>query len=284
MPPLPEVSGVRHSEHDLPTGVRLHVAEAGDPRAPAVLAVHGWPQHWWMWRHVIARLAPSHRVLCPDLRGLGWSGSPADGDFTKARLAEDMLALLDVLGIREAGYLGHDWGGWAGWLAAIRAPERITRLMVLSVPSPWLPRGAALKHAWRFAYQGPLAAPKLGPAIVRDGRFARAALGRSMDAATAAVYADVIEQPGPAAASSALYRQFLLREQPALAAGRYAGARVAMPVLVLSGRHDPVVRPELLGGLERHAAGAELELVDGGHFLPDECGELVAERAAAWFA
>ena len=40
--PLPELPGVRHAYHDLRTGVRLHVAEAGDPAAPALLAVHGW--------------------------------------------------------------------------------------------------------------------------------------------------------------------------------------------------------------------------------------------------
>jgi hypothetical protein len=106
-PPLPQLPGVRHAHHELPTGVRLHVAESGDPGAPAVLAVHGWPQHWWAWRGVIPALAASHRVICPDLRGFGWSGQPEDGDFAKERLADDMLALLDVLGIERAGYLGH---------------------------------------------------------------------------------------------------------------------------------------------------------------------------------
>ena len=77
MLPLPALPGVRHAHHQLPTGVRLHVAEAGDAAAPAVLAVHGWPQHWWMWRGVIPALAERHRVICPDLRGFGWSGQPA---------------------------------------------------------------------------------------------------------------------------------------------------------------------------------------------------------------
>src|SRR3954465_7585890 len=79
MRPPPDLPGVRHAEHDLPTGVRLHVAEAGDPGAPPLLAVHGWPQHWWMWRKLIPALAAHRRVLLPDLRGLGWSGIPADG-------------------------------------------------------------------------------------------------------------------------------------------------------------------------------------------------------------
>ena len=280
---LPDVPGVRHADHPLPTGVTLHVAEAGDPAAPALLAVHGWPQHWWLWRELIPALADRHRVICPDLRGLGWSGQPADGDFTKARFADDMLALLDALGIERAGYLGHDWGGWTGWLVGLRAPERISRLMAVSIVHPWTPRGAALRNAWRLGYQYPLATPVFGPALVRDGRVVRCVLERSMSAATAAVYADVLREPERASASSALYRQFQLRELPDLALGRLAGGRLAMPVKVLFGRHDPVQSPALLGGLERHAAELDVEVVDGGHFLVDERPALVADRARAWF-
>lgn len=58
-------------------GVRLHVAEAG-PRegephdGPPILLLHGWPQHWWCWRHIIGPLAQTRRVIAPDLRGFGW--------------------------------------------------------------------------------------------------------------------------------------------------------------------------------------------------------------------
>ena len=257
----------------------LHVAEAGDPDAPAILAVHGWPQHWWVWRDVIPALADTHRVICPDLRGQGWSGQPDDGDFAKDRFADDLLALLDVLGIERAGYLGHDWGGWTGWLIALRAPERLERLLALSMVHPWTPRGPALLNAWRILYQPPLAAPVLGPALVP--RFARLALGRSMDAATVDVYARVLEEPARAEASSRIYRHFLLRELPAAMPGEQR--RVELPVMVVSGRGDPAVHPSMLGGLERHAPGAAVEIVDGGHFLVDERPELVAERARAWF-
>jgi pimeloyl-ACP methyl ester carboxylesterase len=281
---LPDLPGVRHSEHDLPTGVRLHVAEAGDASAPPLLAVHGWPQHWWMWRGVIPALAETHRVICPDLRGFGWSGQPADGDFAKDRLADDVLALMDALGIERAGYLGHDWGGWTGWLLAIRAPERLERMMLVSIIHPWTPRTAALLNAWRLLYQYLLAAPVLGPAIVRDGRAIRKWLETAMPAADAAIFADVIAEPERAHASSLLYRHFQLRELPALAAGRLAGARVELPVKLLFPRGDLAQAPKQLAGVERHAPRAEVEIVDGGHFLPDERPQLVADRASAWFA
>src|SRR5215207_9223275 len=281
---LPHLPGVRHSYHQLPTGVRMHVAEAGDPGAPGILAVHGWPQHWWAWRGVIPALAGSHRVICPDLRGFGWSGQPADGDFAKERFADDMLALLDALGIERSGYLGHDWGGWTGWLVAVRAPERIERLMAVSIAHPWAPRGPSLLNAWRLAYQWPFAAPLLGPAIVRDGRLAGLGLRSGMDAATAAVYLDVLREPERADASSKLYRDFLVRELPGLVAGRLAAARLEMPVKVLLGRGDLAQHPSQLGGLETRAPLAEVEIVDGGHFLVDERPELVTDRVRAWFA
>jgi pimeloyl-ACP methyl ester carboxylesterase len=132
-----------------------------------------------------------------------------------------------------------------------------------------------------MAYQPVLAAPFLGPAAVQP--FARTALGRSMDAATAAVYADVLDDPARAEASSRIYRHFLLRDLPGMAQGRGVPAQVELPVKVLSGRQDPAIRPSQLGDLERHAPAGELELVDGGHFLADERPELVADRARAWF-
>src|SRR5829696_7583833 len=192
---LPSLPGVRHAEHTVSTGVTLHVAQAGDPAAPPLLLVHGWPQHWWAWRGVIPALAETHRLVCPDLRGFGWSGQPPDGDFTKERLADDLLALLDVLEIEQTGWLGHDWGGWAGWLAALRAPERITRLMAVSVVSPWADRAATALQAWRMLYQWPLATPVVGPAIVRDGRATRRFLRRAMSHEDAELFVGVLRQP-----------------------------------------------------------------------------------------
>ena len=70
---LPEVPGVRH-RMVAANGINLHVAEAGE--GPPLLLVHGWPQHWWIWRRVIRPLAQRYRVLAPDLRGHGWSDAP----------------------------------------------------------------------------------------------------------------------------------------------------------------------------------------------------------------
>jgi pimeloyl-ACP methyl ester carboxylesterase len=138
----PQLPGVTHRFVDLSTGVRMHVAEAGAPGAPVVLAVHGWPQHWWLWRDVIGPLAARFRVLAVDLRGFGWSSPAPDGDYRKERLVDDVLALLDAEGIDRAHYLGHDWGGFTGFLLARRAPGRVERLMACNIVPPWANPGS----------------------------------------------------------------------------------------------------------------------------------------------
>jgi pimeloyl-ACP methyl ester carboxylesterase len=235
-----------------------------------------------MWRTVIRALAERRRVLCPDLRGLGWSGMPADGDFAKDRMAADLEALLDRLGVERAAYAGHDWGGWVGWLLALRAPARVERLMAISILHPWVPYRETARHAWRLSYMLPLAAPVVGPALVRDGRAVRAALGPRIPDADAAVYVDVLRDPERAEASSRFYRHFQLRDLPRLRG--LERRRLEMPVRVLFGRHDPVQRPSQLAGLDRHVDDLLVDVVDGGHFLVDERPDLVAERAVAWLA
>jgi pimeloyl-ACP methyl ester carboxylesterase len=278
VPSVPEVPGVRHESLELSTGVRLHVAQAGDPDAPPLLLLHGWPQHWYLWRDVIPRLSDSFRLICPDNRGFGWSEDPPDGDFRKRRIADDALALLDALGIERAGLIGHDWGGFAGWFACLDAPQRIRGFLCLNVIHPWQPTERTLLNAWRLSYQLPLAAPLVGHWLAGDGRLLEALLRRSMDAATAQIF---VAQLRPES-SVQLYRQFLLRDAPALA-GAVDGRRIEVPVRVLFGRHDPVQGTGQLDGLDEHAPDSEVEVVDAGHFIVDERPELVADRARSLF-
>src|SRR3954468_17880527 len=165
MPAPPELPGVTHRCHDLSTGVRAHVAHAGPQDAPAVVALHGFPQHWYEWRRVIAILKDDLRILAMDTRGLGWSGPAPDGDYRKRRIAEDAVALLDALGLERAVLLGQEWGGWAGWHAALAPPERWHGYVATGTPHPWMSPKAGLQTLPRLAYQPPIASPLLGPRI-----------------------------------------------------------------------------------------------------------------------
>jgi pimeloyl-ACP methyl ester carboxylesterase len=271
---MPVLDGVEHTFHDLPTGVRLHLASAGPQDAPPVLALHGWPQHWWSWRHVIAELGDEFRLLCPDLRGLGWSGQPADDDFRKQRMADDAIALLDVLGLDQVRLAGHDWGAYAGILASLSAPERFSSLLAMSVGHPWAPPKVAIRHGYMLAYQLPLAAPWVGERVVRDGRYVRGMLHNGRRDGTRwtreeedAYLSLVREAPH---ASSKLYRDFLVHDVRARVRGR-----PAMPAKLLIGSREP---------FRVFAAGfpGEVDVIDGaGHFILEEAPQAVAERIRA---
>jgi pimeloyl-ACP methyl ester carboxylesterase len=277
----PALEGVEHRFHDLATGVRVHVAHAGPPDAPALVALHGFPEHWYAWRRVLPLLG-EFRVLAMDLRGMGWSGQPDDRDFRKARIAQDAVALLDVLGIERATLLGHDWGGWAGFIAALETPERWTGLVAAGIAHPWQPPATTLRALPRLAYQPPLAVPVLGPAIVRTvvSRLLRAAWGdrATYDRAAEEIYAARYREAQRADAASRLYRDFLTRE---LSRGFAAGRRLQIPVRLLQGTRDPL-GTALAQGLERHGDDARTILLEGcGHFVPEERPQAVADAVRA---
>ena len=84
----------------------MHVVEAGPPDGDPVLVLHGWPQHWYQWRHQIPALADAgYRVIVPDLRGFGQTEAPPDG-YDKENMATDVLNLMDAMGLERVKLLG----------------------------------------------------------------------------------------------------------------------------------------------------------------------------------
>jgi pimeloyl-ACP methyl ester carboxylesterase len=284
----PDLDGVTHRTVRA-RGAEFHVAEAGSGE-DVVLCLHGWPQHWYEWRHLIPALADRHRVLALDLRGFGWSEASRDG-YEKEEMAADVLAVLDELGIERVKLVGHDWGGWIGFLLCLRAPQRFERFLALNILPPWTEARAMLPHLWRFWYQAVILSPGLGYWLHRSGRFVpkvlvAASVRREVwDEQTLRSFGDNLAEPARARAAVQVYRVFNLREAPAIMRGRYAKQRLTVPTLMLFGTGDKALRPELLAGYQDHADEMEVELVDScGHFIADEMPELVAERARGFFA
>jgi pimeloyl-ACP methyl ester carboxylesterase len=268
----------------LETGeLRMHVAEAG--RGDAIVLLHGWPQHWYLWRHVIPLLAPHWRVICPDLRGFGWTDVPRSG-YDRETMARDVLALLDALDLERVHIVGHDWGGWIGFLLCLNEPERVGRFAALNIVPPWPSRDPRnLLELWRLAYQLPLAFPWLGRRTVERGA-ARVVLTRACDAFTPEeleVFTSRLRAER-ARASELLYRTFLLREAVPVVAGRYSGSALEVPTLLVVGERDVVTPVRLVRGLVAHSDAVELELVpDAGHFIVDEKPGLVADLVLSFF-
>ena len=272
MSELPTLPGVRHDYVDA-GGLRTHVALAGAEDAPPVLLVHGWPQNWWAWRHVIPALSENARVIAPDLRGHGWTQAPQRG-YEKEQLTSDLLALLDAMGIESVTWVGHDWGAWTGFLAALRAPGRLERLLALCIPHPWAaphPRQLAM-----LGYQGPISLPLIGGRVA--GPMVRAVLsaGRGAEGlapADVAVFADHI----PPHVTVAMYRTFLTREVLPLARGRYADVVLDVPTTLLVGERDLVTKGTVRGQVHGQP-NLQVDVLDGvAHWVPEQRPQAIVE-------
>ena len=283
------MEGVEHRFVDA-GGIRLHVADAGPDGSarPPVLLLHGWPQHWYMWRRVIRGLEGEFRLLAPDLRGIGWSDAPGHG-YDGETFAADQVALLDALGIERAFVIGHDWGGWTALLLGLLHPDRIERLIVCNAPHPWPklgPRVAA--EAWRSWYTWVLATPGLGPRSLRHGWITRNLLSRGnvgapFSAAEIEAYVEGFREASRADAVSHLYRYYQRAARGGLVR-RWRDHRLTVPTLILFGEGDRYVSPKLLPGFEGHADDMHVELVsDSGHFVVDEKPDLITARARSFF-
>jgi pimeloyl-ACP methyl ester carboxylesterase len=286
---LPTLSGVEHAYVDLP-GLRMHVAEAG--AGEPVLLLHGFPQHWWEWRGIIPRLAPHYRVICPDLRGAGWTDAPAEG-YTSEQQRADVLALLDCLGLDRVRLVAHDWSAIVGFQLAIHHPERIEQYVSLATPHPWIRfRPAMLRGAWRLWFQPVIATPGVGPRLLARGdqRLARYLLeqdgagGALRSAEDREAFLAPLRQPERARAGSAIYRGLILPELRRIVTGAYRESRLVVPTLVLYGTADPALVPNVHGGHETYADDLAVEPIEGAsHFLADQRPDPVADRILAFF-
>ena len=279
---LPELPGVSHRYVEV-GGLRMHLAEAGDPEAEPLVLLHGWPQHWYAWRKLIGPLAERYRVICPDLRGFGWTAAPA-GRYLKSELAADVIALLDRLELQTVRLAGHDWGGFVGFLICVDAPGRVSHYAAAGINHLWLDGDASIAERLRVLsrlwYMLVVASPLLGRQVVsRVPAFTRTILRKG--AAVDAWQPDELEafvaqwrEPQRAAAGVQVYRSFLRRELPDLIAGRYRDRRLEIPAKLFVGSADPVIDVDSLGGFEANAPGLELVPLDGvGHWVPEEAPE-----------
>lgn len=285
LPEPPQIDGVRRSRVHA-RGVDFHVTEAGSADGRPVLLLHGWPQHHFAFRHLLADPPEGLRLIAPDLPGYGWSGPPTHR-WAKDDVATDVLALLDELGISRLLLVGHDWGGWIGFLLALREPERIEAYLPLNIAHLWNSFRTAAPHMWRMALYQPLMATFGVPLMQRTDFVERQVLVRGVTVdgaigpAEAKVFGDTFRDPVGARTARDTYRTFLVKELPAQIR-RPETRRLTVPTRGLFGVDDMAIHPALAAPETANADDYTLRKVEGaGHFIAEERPDLVREALLA---
>ncbi len=283
------LAGVTHDFADLGE-VLIHYVTAGT--GPAVVLLHGWPQTWWEWRHVIPALAERYTVIAPDLRGLGDSSRPLAG-YDKKTVAEDVWRLVrERLGHESFFLVGHDWGGPTAYALAAAHPEAVRRLAILDVVihgsgGDFSQGGRRWHHQFHLTPDLPEALTA-GREEIYLGWFYRSFAYRpdAIGPLDLAEYLRTYREPGAMRAGFAYYRA--LPQDIADNQASIARLKLPMPVLAMGGAvgyphargrgSEPEQSLRLVASDVRGAI-----LPDCGHFIPEEAPDLLREHLLAFF-
>jgi haloacetate dehalogenase len=114
---------------------RIFARSNGD--GPPLVLLHGFPQTHAMWHRLAPRLAATHRVVCIDLRGYGWSSAPRSDaqheTYSKRAMGRDVIAVMEALGAVRFAVVGHDRGARVAYRLALDHPGRVERLALLDI-------------------------------------------------------------------------------------------------------------------------------------------------------
>ena len=251
--------------------VRWHLVEAGDKDADTVVFLHGVPDSWWQWHHVIEEIADTHHCIAVDLKGYGQSDKRT-GDYRQSGVAEQLIALFDELGLGEFSLITHDRGTPPADHIVAALGDRITRY------------GRGQQHLWHL---NPMLHPQEGmftspaaPQILSDAAgFVSTAYAllteRDADIDDLRRTVQEFSYPGVATAvpryfnSSSFRQEWIDRRHRLIDQWR-------CPVLLLQGSGDPLQPREFYEDpdvLRRLPDGSDVHLFDAGHFWPFEAVE-----------
>ena len=291
-------------------GVELEVFEVGrEHRGRPIVLCHGWPEHAFSWRHQMPALADAgYHVIVPNQRGYGRSSKPSEvTDYDVEHLTGDLVALLDHFGYDHATFVGHDWGAMVVWWLALLHPERVDRLVALSMSymdrgeRPWVEAmeemlgddfyfvdfnrrpgvaDAALEaNTARFLrnlYRKnvPIAVPEPGNAMV-DLAEADTPLGDPiMSDRELAVFVAAFESSG--FTSNINWYRNVDRNWHLLAD---VDPNIDQPALMIYGARDLVARNERLADVVPNVTEVEL---DCGHWIMDEMPDATNRAILTW--
>lgn len=272
-------------------GNSLAVYESGDPAAPTVLAVHGYPDNHAVWDGVVARLAERFHVVTYDVRGAGASDKPTRRSaYRMTQLGDDLAAVVEAVSPdRSVHLLAHDWGSIQAWpaIASARLEGRVATFTSVSGPSldyaaVWLrqirrhPR-AALRQLAASYYTMLFQLPGLPEVFARSAVMDRA-LNRPGAGSNGG-------PPPPRTTADKVNGIWLYRANMLSRLGRSKPRPVSVPVQVIAPDGDTFVTvPLALESPRPWVVDLTTHTVPGGHWIVHEQPELIAQLTAAFIS
>jgi pimeloyl-ACP methyl ester carboxylesterase len=268
-------------------GVQIHYVIGGHGN-PVVL-LHGWPETWYEWRHVMPTLAKNFTIIAPDLPGLGDSSKPSTG-YDGKTVAEDIHQLVDKLGFKTIFLVGHDIGAQIAYSYAAAHPTEVKRLVVSDKLFPgFAPSG--ITEPWWFVFHQ---TPDIPESLVQGKELMYLSwFYHNLAYNPAAITQDDINEfvshysaPGGMRAGFEYYRAF---PQDAIENQNYSKTKLIMPVLAVFGSYYPALGGNITGNPALYSMKALAQNVRGiqipnsGHWGPEERPDFVIKMLDNFF-
>jgi pimeloyl-ACP methyl ester carboxylesterase len=262
-------------------GIQIHyvIGGHGDP----VVLLHGWPQTWYEWRHVMPALAKNYTVIVPDLRGLGDSSKPVTG-YDGKTTAEDIFQLVSQLGFKGIFLVGHDFGVQVAYSYAAAHPNDVRRLVILDVPIPGIGPGENITGLWWIPFHMVRDIPEM--LVEGHEREYLAWFYRNGACNPAAItkgdvdeYVSHYSAPGGMRAGFEYYRAL---SDDVKQNKEYSRVKLPMPVLALGGKCSfGTAALDSMRLLATDVRGGVVPL--SGHWIPEEQPDFVVDQLFKFF-
>lgn len=282
IPVRPDANGVRYRTIKI-EGLNIFYREAGDPKKPTLLLLHGFPTSSHMFRDLIPLLADEYHLVAPDYPGFGNSDAPSRETFTYTfdHLADIVEKFTEALHLERYSIYVQDYGAPVGFRLATRHPERIQA--IISQNGNAYDEG--LTEFWKPLQEGywpdpsvqnaaPLRA-SLKPEGTRWQYEAGARDPANLNPDAWLVPQIGLDRPGNAEIQLALFYDY--RKNPPLYASWHEYFRKYQPpTLLVWGKNDPIFGPAGAQAYLKDLPRAELHLLNTGHFALEEDGAAIA--------
>jgi pimeloyl-ACP methyl ester carboxylesterase len=281
-----QIDNVTFSHHMATVnGIQMHyvMGGQGDP----VVLLHGWPETWYAWRHVMPALAQNYTVIAPDLRGLGDSSKPPTG-YDGKTVAEDIHQLVTQLGFNTIFLVGHDIGAWVAYPYAAEHPTEVEKLVIMEIPPPGFFPPELIP--WWFVFHQ---TPDVPEALVEGKEMEYLSwFYRNLAYNPSAITQEAINEyvshysaPGGMRAGFEYYRAF---QEDAIQNQNYSQTMLPMPVLALGAGYIPafggISNPLPVLGMQQLAENVTgIIIPNAGHFIAEEQPQFVINQLSNFF-